>query len=145
MAPVPEMRTRTWNPIREFQDSIDRFYNEVAGLKNGREFTFSPSCEVNEDAKSYLFKFDLPGVPKENIKVELDKGVLTVQAERREEKEKKDKKTYLSEISYGTYARSFSMPGAVDESKIDAKFDHGVLTVTIPKSESSKGKQIQIQ
>lgn len=130
------------------QSSIDGLLSEVAALKrrNGlHEFAFSPSCDVVEDGHNYVLKFDLPGVPKEMVSVEVDKDQLTVRAERKEEKKHEDKKKYLSEMFYGAYSRSFTLPGPVDEKKVDAKYENGVLTVTVPKTDSHRGKQVLIQ
>jgi HSP20 family protein len=88
---------------------------------------------------------DLPGVSKEQVKVETDKDQLTVRAERKEEKKSETKKKYLTEMYYGSYVRSFTLPSPVDEKKVDAKFENGVLTITIPKTEASKAKQIPVQ
>ena len=67
-----------------------------------------------------------------------------IRAERKEEKKSESKKKYLSEMYYGSYARSFTLPGPVDEKKVEAKFENGVLTVTVPKTESLKAKQIPV-
>lgn len=118
---------------------------EVRPLRTlGENFDFSPSCEVTEDDHNYLLKFDLPGVPKDQVKIELNDNQLTVSATRSEEKKKDTKATHLSEICYGSYTRTFSLPSAVDDKKVDARFENGVLSVTVPKTEASKAKQISI-
>jgi HSP20 family protein len=117
-------------------------FREFAGLKS---FQFSPSCEISENKSHYLLKFDLPGVPKDQVKVEIDNNTLTVQAERREEEKRENGKKFFSEISYGSYTRSFTLPGPVDEKQVEANFKNGVLTVAIPKTETSNAKQIKIQ
>lgn len=136
--------------LAEVKDSFERIFDKMLNVKKRGDrqgFYFSPSCEVAESNGSYVLKFDLPGVMKDQVRVEINEGQLTVHAERREEKEKEkeEKKRYLSEISYGTYTRSFTLPGAVDEKKVDAKFADGVLTVTVPKTEPLKTKQIPVQ
>lgn len=90
-------------------------------------------------------KPDLPGVSKEQVKVEVNKDQLTVFAERKEEKKYDSKKKFLSEVHYGFYSRTFTLPGSMDEKKVDAKFENGVLTVTVPKTEALQSKQIPIQ
>lgn len=108
------------SPFRDFsqiQESFDRLFNEFSNWRktNGmQEFGFSPSCEIAEEGNNYVLTFDLPGVKKDQVKVEADNDQLIVSAERKEEK------------------------------KIDAKFDNGVLTVTIPKTESTKTKQVPV-
>jgi HSP20 family protein len=141
---------KSLSPFRDFsqvQESFDRLFNEFMNLKkaNGlQSLSFSPSCEITEEDNSYILKFDLPGVTKDKVKVEADKDQLTIRAERKEEKKSESKKKYLSEMYYGSYTRSFTLPGPVDEKKVDAKFENGVLTVTVPKTESLKAKQIPV-
>lgn len=141
---------RSLSPFRDFsqvQESFDRLFNEFMNLKrtNGMQgLSLSPSCEFTEEENNYLLKVDLPGVTKDQVKVEADKDQLTIRAERKEEKKIESKKKYLSEMYYGSYIRSFTLPGPVDEKKVDAKFENGVLTVTIPKTESFKVKQIPV-
>lgn len=139
------------NPFREMshmQESFDRLFKEFSDWRKSsglqEEFGFSPSCEVSEEGSNYVLTFDLPGVTKDQVKVETDDNQLTVRAERKEEKKSESKKKYLSEVYYGSYARSFTLPGPIDEKKIEAKFENGVLKVTVPKTESTKAKQIPI-
>ncbi len=153
MANLPELwrTTQFMNPMREFsriQDRMERLMNELTEIRGGAggtvEFDFAPSCEMSEGDKSYLLKIDLPGVRKEDVNVEAHENRLTIRAERREEKEDKSKRRHISEISYGSYVRSFTLPQTIDEKRVDAKFQDGVLHVTIPKTEESKAKQISI-
>jgi len=142
-------RNRFGSPFREFaklQSDFDRAFQDltesrpsVSGMKE-----FSPSCEITEDKSNYLLKFDMPGVSKENVKVELERHMLTVTAERREEKKADDKKIHYSEISYGSFVRSFTLPAQVEEGKVLAKFEDGVLTVMLPKTEASTPKKISV-
>ena len=134
--------------ISELQDSFEQLFREITGMKRGNGIQtseFSPACEISEDEEQYTMKFDLPGVTKDQVQVDLENDRLTVRAERREEKKQEDRRRYLSEISYGSYIRSFMMPGPVDEKKVEAGFNNGVLTVTVPKSVKSKAKQIPVQ
>lgn len=134
--------------LMQLEDSFDRFLNDFKLMRSSgklNDMSFTPSCEIVEDEKAYVMKFDLPGVSKENVKVEIDQDRLTVTAERKQEKSQDDKKKFLSEISYGYYTRSFTLPSAMDEKKLDAKFKDGVLTVTIPKTETSKTKVVPVQ
>lgn len=144
------LENKKLTPFRDFsqmQESFDRLFNEVMNLRrsNGlQDYNFAPSCEVFEEGSNYILKFDLPGVTKEQIKVEAEKDYLTVRAERKEEKKREDKKKFLSEIYYGSYSRTFNLPGITDDKMIDAKFENGVLTVIVPKSDTQKVKQIPI-
>jgi HSP20 family protein len=132
--------------LQNFEKSMENLFKEMMQFKKAgdKEFEFSPSCEICDENDKYTVKFDMPGVKKEQIKVEANDGQLTVQAERREEKKTETKKKFVSEISYGNYSRVFGLPADADTKKVDAKFENGVLTVAIPKAASSGVKQIPV-
>jgi len=138
------------SPFREFsgvQDSFEKLLGEFLSLRRSdgsQSFSFSPTCDIIEDDEGYVLKFDLPGIARDQIKVEADRDRITIHAERREEKRTDEKKKHLSEMCYGWYTRSFNLPGPVDEKKVDARLEDGVLTVAVPKTESVKAKQIPI-
>jgi HSP20 family protein len=126
----------------DFDRALSGFF-EAAPLAATTDF--SPQCEFVEDEARYTVKFDIPGVKKEDVKIELSDNQLTVSAERREEKETESRKRLYSEFSYGSYQRMLTLPTGVNDKGVTAKFDNGVLTVTLPKSEASKAKQISVQ
>jgi len=141
--------TRLMNPFREFskmQTDLERLFDDFfkAAPQATADFGLAPSCEIKEDSASYNLRFDIPGVKKEDIKIEFNRGVLSVSAERREEKKSEDEKTRASEIYYGSFSRSLMLPSSVDEKMIDAKYDNGVLSVKIPKVGAAETKQIPI-
>ena len=148
--PLELWRGARRNPFRDLtrmETAFDRMFDnfpEVTARTGENRFTFAPSCEVSEENNHYTLKFDLPGIPKDQVKIELADNRLTVSAERKEETRKDTKKVHLEELSYGSYMRTFTLPSAVDEKKVDAKYDNGVLTITIPKMESAKAKQIEV-
>ncbi|OFZ30050.1 MAG: hypothetical protein A2622_09345 [Bdellovibrionales bacterium RIFCSPHIGHO2_01_FULL_40_29] len=137
-------------PFRDFsdiQESFDRLFSEVSNLKRSSgmpSMSFVPSCDITEDGNKFIMKFDMPGVTRDQIRVEADKDILTIHAERKEEKKSESKKKYLSEVYYGSYTRSFNLPGLVDEKQIDAKFENGVLTVVVPRTDIAQAKQIPV-
>lgn len=138
---------KPFRDLSELQESFDKLFNEFTKLKkiNGlRDFGFTPSCEITEEGANYVLKFDMPGINKDQVKVEVDKDQLTVTAERKEESGSEQKRKFLSELYYGAFSRGFTLPGMADESKIEAKFKDGVLTVTVPRLESPQAKQIPI-
>lgn len=131
--------------LSRLRDNLDNIMQELT--ESDQTFfqsDFSPSCELSEDKTNFYVKFDIPGVKKDDVKVQMDGNQVTVSAERRDEKQSEDKKSYYSEISYGSYERSFTLPTSVDEKKIDAKFEDGVLTLVMPKSGRTSAKQIAI-
>lgn len=143
-------RNAAWlSPTREFrrmQSAVDRLLADLvtpheALLKKAE--SFQPSCEIAENEQAFVITFDMPGMNKDQIKLEITDGILTVSAERREEKKDSDKK-HVSEVFYGSYTRSFTLPTSVRESEIQAGYEKGVLTVRLPKSEPSKAKRIAV-
>ena len=143
----------TWNPFGEldevqnrlgsfFGGTFPRFGNGNGGLKLA---TWSPQVDITEDDKEYLVKADLPEMKKEEIKVNVENGVLSVSGERKTEKEEKDKKIHRIERSYGSFLRRFTLPEDADGKKIAADFKDGVLKVHLPKSPVAMPKAIEVK
>jgi HSP20 family protein len=102
----------------------------------------APAVDVTEKDKEYEITAELPGLDEKNIEVKLSNGTLTIRGEKKEETEEKKKDFHLSERHYGSFMRSFQLPGGVDKPKIEASFAKGVLTVKLPKSaEAQKNEQ----
>jgi HSP20 family protein len=107
----------------------------------------TPSVDVAETDKAFEISAELPGMAEDNIDVSLADGVLTLRGEKKEEKEQKEKGYYLSERRFGSFQRSFRLPEGVDEDRIEAKFDKGVLKITLPKmpEAAKQAKKIAIK
>ncbi len=105
----------------------------------------TPSVDITEDEKEYLVKADLPEVKKEDVKITVENGVLTITGERKFEKEEKDKKYHRVERSHGNFLRSFTLPDGADASKVNAEFKDGVLKVHLPKSDKAKPKAVEVK
>jgi len=105
---------------------------------------FYPALDVVEDTEQYVIKADLPGINKEDIKVSVENGILTIEGERKSETEQKDKQVHRFERSYGRFVRSLNLGTTVDNSKIRANYKDGVLHLTVPKTEAAKPKAIDI-
>ncbi|GJL61597.1 MAG: molecular chaperone [Nitrospirales bacterium] len=146
------MLTR-WDPMQEFQDFEKRlgsWFGRAPVSKNGEKESmrlteWAPLVDITEDDKEYLIKADLPEMKKDDIKVTVREGILTLSGERKYEKEEKDKKYHRVERAYGSFQRSFSMPDDTDESKVSAQFKDGVMQVHLPKSEKAKVKTHEIK
>lgn len=134
--------------LSKLQRDIDRMFDNFTnpGLNLDTEVmpTFSPACDVEETDSHYLVSFDVPGIAKENIKIELVDGMLTVTGERRAEQDQKKSSQHLIERSYGQFKRSFSLPAQIDNENVEANYHDGVLTISIAKAESAKPRQIKI-
>lgn len=114
----------------------------------GEEWTlkaWAPPCDIFETNHELVMKFELPAVKKEDVEIKLEQNVLTLRGERRFE-EKTDRENYHRvERHYGEFMRSFNVPMFVDAAKITAEFKDGVLTVTLPKNEEARPKQINVK
>jgi HSP20 family protein len=104
-----------------------------------------PSVDVSETDGEYQIKAEIPDVKKEDVKVTLEDGVLTIQGERKQEKEDNGKKYHRVERTYGSFVRSFTLPDLVDVEKVTAEFKDGVLNLQLPKSEKAKPKAIEVK
>lgn len=141
-----------WDPFRELEDVSNRlnriFRRPTAHADAGQEMLlaadWTPSADISETDSAYLIKTEIPGVNKEDVKVTLQNGTLTIQGERKLEKEEKGKKYHRIERSYGSFMRSFQMPDDADENSVKAEFKDGVLNVTLAKSDKAKSKAISV-
>ncbi len=107
---------------------------------NTMSFNNSPLCDLRDSDSHFLLSFDLPGMNREDIKVEVKGGRITVSGERKQDVKDGD----YTEKRYGRFERSISLPQGVDEDKIEAHYENGVLSLALPKSESVKPRQIAI-
>jgi len=148
------MNTLTrWNPLREMDDLQSRLANLFERVPTRRKdgenesitvAEWAPLVDITEDEKEYIIKAELPEIKKEDVKVTVENGVLTISGERKFEKEEKNKKYHRVERAYGSFARSFSLPDVADAAKVNAEFKDGILRIHLPKSEKAKPKQIEV-
>lgn len=141
-----------WNPLNELEDLMNR-YNRIFGLTRAgdREVSdlfsrsdWAPAVDIKETDDAYLIEAELPGLSKNDVKVTVDDGVLTIQGERKQEEESTDKKIHRVERFYGSFMRRFSLPDNVDENSVKARFKDGVLTLSVKKAEPKEPKAIEV-
>jgi HSP20 family protein len=141
-----------WDPFTELEDVSNRL-NRIFGRVPARSepdnemlavADWAPSVDISETDNAYVIKGEIPGVKKEDVKVTVEDGMLTIQGERKQEKEEKGKKFHRVECCYGSFVRSFRMPDDADESKVKAEFKDGMLNVTLPKSAKAKSRAINV-
>ena len=106
---------------------------------------WAPLVDIVEDDHEYLIKAEVPEVKKEDVKVTVQNGVLSLMGDRKFTKEEKDKKYHRVERAYGSFVRTFSLPEDADENKVSADFKDGVLQVHLPKSEKARPKNIEVK
>lgn len=109
------------------------------------EAEWSVPVEVSESENAYFVSFDVPGVNKDDIKIEVHGRTLTVSGERKRETTEEGRTSVIRSRSYGQFSRSFTLPDTTDNPKIEAKYAEGVLEVVIPKAEASKPRQIEVR
>ena len=137
------MRLTRWEPFREMDDFFKGFTPLLRPLRprpvrSRAMLEFMPLADIVEHEKEYLIKIDLPDVPKEDVKVLFDEGVLTVKGERKVEKEAKGEKVHRTERFFGAFERSFVLPDDVDPKLIHAESKDGVLVVHLPQGGSAE-------
>lgn len=104
-----------------------------------REYaSFVPAVNISEDEGKYNLELSAPGFEKEDFKIELKKGMLTISGEHKTEKETKEKNFSRKEFSYGSFQRSFSLPEGIDEEAVEAKYENGILRISLAKWEDPK-------
>jgi len=138
------------DPERELEAMFDRYTRAVGQPRAGSQEViatgdWTPRVNIAETDKAFEIKVEIPEVNKEDVKVTVHNGVLTVQGERKLEKEEKEKKFHRVERYYGSFTRSFTLPDNVDETKISASFKDGVLNLQIQKTKEAKPKSIEIK
>jgi HSP20 family protein len=146
------MNVVKWNPFRELEDiqtRVNRFFNEAPARQPDRDGLFfadwAPVVDIQETDKEYLIKAELPEVKREDVKVEVLDGVLTLEGERTQEKEEKGKKFHKMERSYGKFVRQFALPTEVDATHVQADYKDGVLNVHLPKTEAARPKAVEVK
>lgn len=118
-----------------FNNLIDRFFNDKLTRGGGSAYSFVPRVDIMEEEKAFEVHVAVPGMSKDDFKIDLNDNYLTISGERKFGREKKEDNFYSMETQYGTFSRSFSLPENVDAAKISAKYVNGILEVTIPKDE----------
>jgi HSP20 family protein len=146
------MKLTRIDPFRELEEvssRLNRFFAQPFGFRtegNGNLLAeWTPAVDFEESDREYLLKADLPDVKKEDVKVEILDGVLSVQGERKHEKEEKGRKFHRIERAYGRFERTLSLPSDIDAAKVSAEFANGVLNVHLPKSPTAKREAVEVK
>lgn len=140
----------TWSPFEQLsrlRDEIDNLFSApFQELSRGGQFfnEWAPALDVYEDKDNVFVKAELPGMKKEEIDVSLHDNALTISGERKVEKKHEEAENYRSERFFGRFTRSVTLPVPVETDKVKASYKDGILTITLPKSEKAKPKQIEV-
>ncbi len=146
-------RQDVWDPFRELEElgnRLNRLFGMTKWSGDDREnlsmTQWTPACDISETDKEYRIRLELPDVKKDDVRITLAQGMLTVQGERKQEKEESEARYHRRELRHGTFLTRFTLPDTIDEEKVDASYQDGILTLVIQKSEpkQQEAKQIAI-
>lgn len=135
------------NGLTVLRNEMDRLFDRIweGDLPERRLGEWTPVLDFSETKEFFFVKMEVPGLDANDIKISLQDHILTISGERKKEEEEKDERFYRIERSYGVFTRSIRLPFPVDDYKVNAVFKNGVLTIAIPKVESSKGIFVPIK
>jgi HSP20 family protein len=144
------MFVTTRNSLPTLENRINRFFSDALGgldwqLRDNAGAAWTPPVDIFEEADSIRIIAEVPGVKPEDVKLSVENNVLTVRGTKEQVAEEKTERVHRYERTYGVFERSFTLPATVDAEKIRASYDQGVLTVTLPKAEKAKPRQIPVE
>jgi len=140
-----------WDPFRDLvtlREKMNRLF-EDAFLARGEEkdmiaSTWTPSVDIYEKENELVLTAELPGIDEKDIEIKIEDNTLTLRGERKFEKETKEENYHRIERSYGTFFRSFTIPQYIDQDRIEAEYENGVLKVNMPKKPEAKPKSVKV-
>jgi HSP20 family protein len=127
-----------FEPLREIEtlhDRIQKYFDDFPAFGFNLSDSFSPKIDISEEKDKINVTAEIPGVKKDNIKITLQDNILMIEGEKKKETEEKEKNFYRSERIFGSFKRSFTLPVDVDSEKVDAKFEDGMLSISLKKLE----------
>ena len=136
--------------LSTISDRIQRMLNDTLGSVDWQSgdnaaASWIPPVDVFEEADNIRITAEIPGVKREDIEISLEGNLLTIHGTKQQESERRTERVHRYERTYGVFERAFTLPASVEPKNIKAKYDNGVLTVTLPKSEKAKPRQIEVE
>ncbi len=142
------MRTNPWTTLPTLQDRINRLFDDMLPSTEREEMglmNWQPSVDTYEKDNAIEIRAELPGVKKDDISIDVRNNILTLSGERNYDEDVNEENYYRRERFYGKFQRAFTLPDNVDADKIEAHFEDGVLKITVPKTEQSQTKKIEVK
>ncbi|HOJ88328.1 MAG TPA: Hsp20/alpha crystallin family protein [Pseudothermotoga sp.] len=142
-----ERREDFMKPFREIQREIDRIFEDFFTPMTRRSTVYSylPDIDVYETDDSVVIEVEAPGMDKKDFDVKVEDGILRISGEKKLEREKENRNYKVVERCYGKFERALSLPDYVESEKIKAKYENGVLTISLPKREDKKAKVVDVK
>ena len=136
--------TEPWQSLRRLTNVLDEAFSTYP--EEGRTVTASwyPACDVFEDKDAIKIVAEVPGVTPEDVKISLENNVLTIRGEKKQQAEERTERVHRYERSYGAFERTFVLPSSVDSERIEASYQNGILTVSVPKAERARPREIPV-
>ena len=140
-----------WNPYTEIEKSFDHLFRRPFSLTpfwedGSREAVpWRPAVNVHEDKEKFTIDVQLPGIDKKDVQLSVNDNILEIRGERKTDSEEEKNGWHVREFRYGNFLRTFKLPSYVDAENVKAEYEQGVLTVTVPKQEKAKPRQIEIE
>ena len=134
--------------VPRLRDEFDDLFNRLSADWDGKKWLtseFSPACDLSETADAFQIRMDVPGIKPDDITVQVTGDSVQISGERKEEKEEKGKTFHRLERRSGTFSQMLRLPSAVNEEKVQAEFNDGVLTVTLPKTEATRTRTVKVK
>ena len=141
--PITDLSTEFVGMQREIDHMFDRFRGDLTD--DGSISSWLPAVDVLEHEDQYIVRVELPGIDKNDVKITVHKDVLTIRGEKRKTQETKKENYHRLERTFGSFQRSFALPSSILSDKIEASYENGVLSVSLPKVEEAKAKEIEVK
>ena len=141
-------RTLPFQSLRHLSNALDEAFNSWPSAQDESGAITSswyPACDVLEDKESVKIVVELPGLTPEDVKLSLESNVLSIRGEKKQQAEERTERVHRYERSYGSFERSFALPTSVDSDNVSASFQNGILTVTVPKAERDRPREIPVR
>lgn len=137
------------SPLLGLRSEIDRLFDDLwtsprMSEQQTQNQEWHPACDVVEADGHYLLTLEMPGIPKDQIKIDLQENKITISGERKQEDKKKSGETWYTERRFGKFTRQFALPAGIDAEKVEAHYQDGVLNVFVPKSSAAKHRQVKV-
>ncbi len=135
-----------WRPMNELDD-MSRLFDEMwrRSLRPSGGTTWYPAVDVRENENEYKIVAELPGLTRDDVKISVTDNIVTIRGEKKAETEEKSENWHQMERTYGAFERSFTLGTSVDASGVKARFESGVLNITLPKSQEARPREIRIE
>jgi HSP20 family protein len=131
---------------KEFNRMFDNFFQgDTADTTSAFTSAWIPAVDIAERENEFVVRMELPGVAKQDVRITIQEGILTIKGEKKQERESKESDYHRVERSYGSFQRSFTLPTPLRSGDIDASFNDGVLSIVLPKAEEAKPKEIDVK